>query len=176
NAALTGHLVLSTLHTNSAAGAVPRLLDMQVEPFLLTSTLNIIIAQRLVRRLVGEKESYVLSEAELESLAKHCDLERVSAIFQQEKIIESGEDLKKVEFFKPKPSQEAADGYKGRIGIYEILEVSEQVKDMVQQGTNIDDLQKQAQKEGMRLIIEDGLVKAAKGLTSLEEVMRVITE
>lgn len=85
NAALTGHLVLSTLHTNSAAGAIPRLIDMKVEPFLISSTLNVIIAQRLVRKLYGEKQQYFLKTSELDNIAKYCNLERIQKVLIEEK-------------------------------------------------------------------------------------------
>ena len=85
NAALTGHLVLSTLHTNSAAGSVPRLIDMGAEPFLLSSTVNLVIAQRLVRKLCSGGEKYFLSPAEIENLKKHANLDRVLAVLVAEK-------------------------------------------------------------------------------------------
>src|SRR3989344_7936792 len=87
NAALTGHLVLSTLHTNSAAGAVPRLIDMDVEPFLLVSTINVIVAQRLVRRLASVREQYFLNKNEISQLAESIDLDVVLSTLKEEKII-----------------------------------------------------------------------------------------
>jgi type IV pilus assembly protein PilB len=176
NAALTGHLVLSTLHTNSAAGAIPRLIDMGVEPFLLSSTLNLILAQRLVRRLCEEKEKYKLKKAELRNLAKYCDLKRIKEVLREEKILKNKRGLEDLEFCRPKASKECPEGYKGRIGIYEVLKVSESIKALINKGESADDIQKRAQKEGMRLMVEDGFVKAAKGITSIEEVLRVIIE
>ena len=101
NAALTGHLVLSTLHTNSAAGAVPRLLDMEVEPFLMASTVNVIIAQRLVRTLCSGKEKYFLNSQQLEMLSKEVDLDRVASFLVKEKIMDKVPDWSKVPFYKP---------------------------------------------------------------------------
>ncbi len=176
NAALTGHLVLSTLHTNSAAGAIPRLIDMKAEPFLISSTLNVIIAQRLVRRLCGEKTAYKLSKSELNSVSKYCDTAKILAILQEENIVEATATWKDVVFARPKSSQECPEGYKGRIGIYEVLRVSESIKELIIQKATADEIQKQAQSEGMRTMIEDGFIKAAQGITSIEEVLRVIIE
>jgi len=176
NAALTGHLVLSTLHTNSAAGAVPRLIDMDVEPFLLASTLNLILAQRLVRRLCPDKQNYKFKESELKNLAKYCDLEKIETVLKEEKILKAKESLKDIEFYKPKPSNDCPEGYKGRVGIYEVLKILETQKELITKRASIDEIQLRAQKEGMRLMIEDGFVKAAQGLTSIEEVLRVIIE
>jgi len=176
NAALTGHLVLSTLHTNSAAGAVPRLIDMGAEPFLLVSTLNVIIAQRLVRRLSESKESYELSNDERMRVAEHVDTERVLAALKAENAVDPKATFKDLTFFRPKPSNESDDGYKGRLGIYEVLEVSATMREMVMAGKTSDDIDEQARKEGMLSMLEDGVVKAARGFTTIEEVLRVVSE
>jgi len=176
NAALTGHLVLSTLHTTDAAGAFPRLIDMKAEPFLISSTLNVILAQRLVRRLCKEKEKYYLKESELKNLAKYCDLEQILKILKEEKLAKPKESLKNIEFYRPKPSKECPEGYKGRIGIYEVLPVTETIKELIVKKATSDQIAAQAKKEGMRTMIEDGFVKAAQGITSIEEVLRVIIE
>ncbi|MDP1538940.1 MAG: GspE/PulE family protein [bacterium] len=176
NAALTGHLVLSTLHTTSASGTIPRLIDMKVEPFLISSTLNVILAQRLVRRLCPEKEKYTLQEPEIENLKKYCDLDIVLKVLKEERLITAKQTLKDVIFYRPKPSKDSLDGYQGRIGIYEVLSVTESIKEMIIKEADADQVQKQAQKEGMRTMIEDGFVKAAQGITSIEEVLRVVVE
>lgn len=176
NAALTGHLVLSTLHTNSAAGTIPRLIDMKVEPFLLASTLNMIIAQRLVRKLSEDKEKYFLSETNINDLSRDCDLQRLASLLKEEKIIKERQGLGDVPFYRAKPDKESPDGYQGRVGIYEILNVTETIKELIQKGAISDQIQEVGRKEGMRLMIEDGFVKAAQGITTLEEVLRVVTE
>ncbi|MFH1462335.1 MAG: ATPase, T2SS/T4P/T4SS family [bacterium] len=176
NAALTGHLVLSTLHTTSAAGSLPRLIDMGAEPFLISSTLNIILAQRLVRKLCSEKEKYILKDSEIKNLEKYCDLARVLEILIEEKLIKPKQTLKNIEFFRPKTSKECPEGYKGRIGIYEVLPVTESIKELIVKRTNADQIQAQAKKEGMRTMVEDGFVKAVQGITSVEEILRVIIE
>ncbi len=176
NAALTGHLVLSTLHTTEAAGSIPRLIDMGVEPFLISSTLNIIIAQRLVRKFSSGKEKYKLKPAEIKNLEKYCDLSRIVEILKEEKIINKSEGPADIEFYRPKISKESSDGYKGRIGIVEVLPVTETIKDLIVKRAATTQISEAAIKEGMRTMIEDGFVKAAKGITSIEEVLRVITE
>ena len=176
NAALTGHLVLSTLHTNTAAGALPRLIDMQAEPFLISSTLNVILAQRLVRKLCEEKEKYYLKESKLKNLARYCDLNRILEILREEKLVKPKQTFNKIPFFRPKPTKDCPEGYKGRIGIFEVLPVTETIKDLIVKQATSDHVQAQAQKEGMRTMIEDGFIKAAQGITSIEEVLRVIIE
>jgi len=178
NAALTGHLVLSTLHTNSASGSLPRLIDMGAEPFLISSTLNCILAQRLVRRLSEEKTKYILKDSELKNIAKYCDLDRILKILKEEKLVKPKTAWKSIEFFRPpsKMSKESPEGYRGRIGIYEVLPVTETIKELIVRQANSDQIQAQAQKEGMRTMIEDGFIKAAQGITSIEEVLRVIVE
>jgi type IV pilus assembly protein PilB len=176
NAALTGHLVLSTLHTTSAAGALPRLIDMKAEPFLISSTLNIVLAQRLVRRLCSEKEKYKLKDSEIENLKKYCDPEKTLKILKEEKLAKPQQKLKDAEFYRPKASKDCPDGYKGRVGIFEVLPITESIKELIIKEADANQIQRQAQKEGMRTMIEDGFVKAAQGITSIEEVLRVIME
>jgi len=176
NASLTGHLVLSTLHTNSAAGALPRLIDMKCEPFLIASTLNCIAAQRLVRKLCSEKEKYKLKDAEIKEIAKFCDSEAILKILKQEKIISARAGWKNIPFYKPKSNKECPDGYKGRIGIFEVLPITETIKELITSKATSDRLHEQAKKEGMRTMIEDGFIKAAQGITSIEEILRAIAE
>jgi len=176
NAALTGHLVLSTLHTNTASGALPRLIDMKCEPFLIASTLNLILAQRLVRKLHSEKDKYTLKDSELKNLAKYCDLDKILTILKEEKVIDPKKGWKDVTFYRPKSTKECPEGYKGRIGIFESLPVTESIKELIVKGATSDQIQGQAQKEGMKTMVEDGFIKAAQGITSIEEVLRVIIE
>jgi len=176
NAALTGHLVLSTLHTNSAAGAMPRLLDMKVEAFLLVSTLNIVIGQRLVRRLSENKEKYFLDTAEFTSLKKLVDTDRILKILIEEKIVGPNSTWKDVPFYKPKENTDSPDGYKGRIGIHEVLKMSPTIKDLIMRGETADKIEIQARSEGMTTMLEDGIFKAVQGETTIEEVLRVVAE
>ncbi|MBI5126254.1 MAG: type II/IV secretion system protein [Candidatus Taylorbacteria bacterium] len=175
NASLTGHLVLSTLHTNSAAGALPRLLDMKIEPFLLVSTLNVVIAQRLVRRLAEGKEKHVLTKAELAALGKSVDLDKILATLKAEKIVDQKATWEKIPFWKP-AQKEGSDGYSGRVGIHEVLKVSSAIKELIMKGATADEVEAQAKKEGMLTMIEDGVFKCVLGLTTIEEVLRVISE
>lgn len=176
NAALTGHLVLSTLHTNSAAGAIPRLIDMEIESFLVTSTVNVVIAQRLIRKLTDVKEKYSLDEKELEELGKSVNLDKVLDYLKKQDIVEKKKTWGDIVFYRPKPSQESEDGYKGRLGVYEVFEVSSAVRELILHGASTDDLEKQAKTEGMLTMVEDGIFKAVQGLTTIEEVLRVTYE
>ncbi len=176
NASLTGHLVLSTIHTNSAAGAIPRLIDMGVEPFLIVSTLKVIIAQRLVRKLTETKEQYFLSEAEHDALAKIIDLDRMLDILKKEKVVPEDARWDTIPFYKPQKSEESEDGYHGRIGIHEVLKVTSPIKEIILKGGTADAVEKQAKSEGMMTMLEDGLFFAAQGITTTEEVLRVVSE
>lgn len=176
NAALTGHVVLSTLHTNSAAGAIARLLDMGVEPFLLVSTLRVIIGQRLVRKLTGNREQYELSRDEQAQLERLIDPGMVLKSLKSEKIVPPEATWKNVSFWKPKASAEHAEGFSGRIGIYEILPVTASIKELIMKNATGDELHRQARSEGMLTMSEDGIFKCVQGLTTIEEVLRVINE
>ncbi len=177
NAALTGHLVLSTLHTNSAAGAMPRLSEMDVEPFLIVSTVKVIIAQRLVRRLCNEgKEKYILTPDELKSLKESVDMDRVLGFLKEEKIVKPSDDWSTIPFYRAGKSVECEDGYKGRIGIHEELKISPTISDLIMKKAISDEIEEQAKKEGMMTMIEDGIFKAVQGITTIEEVLRVISE
>ncbi|MEK7601084.1 MAG: GspE/PulE family protein [Patescibacteria group bacterium] len=176
NAALTGHLVLSTLHTNSAAGAVARLIDMGVEPFLLVSTLRVIIGQRLVRRLCADREPYELSRDEQAQLDKVVDAGAVLKGLKEEKAVAKDATWKNIPFYKPKEGGQAPSGYSGRIGIYEVLPVTSTIKELVMGNATGDAIEAQARKEGMLTMSEDGIFRAAQGTTTIEEVLRVITE
>jgi len=176
NAALTGHLVLSTLHTNSAAGAVPRLVDMGIEPFLLVSTINVVVGQRLVRRLCGQREKHTLSRDEIEQLEKSFDLDRVLKFLKEEKIVKKDDDWGSIPFYKAAPSPECETGYKGRAVIHEVLKVTPTIKELVIKGEGTDAIEDQAKKEGMITMMEDGLFKAVQGTTTIEEVLRVVSE
>ena len=176
NAALTGHLVLSTLHTTSAGGAIPRLIDMGAEPFLISSTLNVIIAQRLVRKLYEKNEKYKFDLEQIEELKKYCDLKRIMEILRESGLAKKSQNIEDINFYHPKKTRNCIDGYKGRIGIFEVLPVTESIKELIVKKVPSDKIQAQAQKEGMRTMIEDGFVKAVQGLTTIEEVLRVVIE
>lgn len=176
NAALTGHLVLSTLHTNSAASTMPRLIDMDIEPFLIVSTVNVIISQRLVRRLTAVKEKYFMSPEELEVLKKSVDLDRIMKVLKTENIVAPNTEWKDVPFYRPKKTEESDDGYKGRVGIHEVLKMSPAIRELVIKGATSATVEEHARKEGMNTMLEDGIVKSVQGLTTIEEVFRVVSE
>ncbi len=176
NAALTGHLVLATLHTNSASGTVARLLDMGAESFLLVSTLRVAVGQRLVRKLANDRQPYILTKAERDELSTKVDLDLVLQGLKQERIVKETATWNDTPFYHAVENGETEDGYRGRIGIHEVLEMSPTIKDMVMSDKTGDEIQVQARKEGMLTMLEDGIFKAAQGLTTIEEVLRVINE
>jgi type IV pilus assembly protein PilB len=176
NAALTGHLVLATIHTNSASGTIARLADMGAESFLLVSTLRVAVGQRLVRKLCDDKLPYILTKAERDELGTKVDLDKVLKALKEESIVKEDATWNDISFYHPKEKGVSEDGYKGRMGIHEVLQMSPTLKDMIMSGKTGDEIQVQAQKEGMLVMVEDGIFKAAQGLTSIEEVLRVISE
>jgi general secretion pathway protein E len=161
HAALTGHLVLTTLHTESAAAAVPRLLDLGVEAFLLRSTLRAVIAQRLVRQLCDRcKTSRALSEADLAADPRYEALR-----------LRAGEII-----YEPSGCERCGGtGYRGRCGVFEILEMTEAVRELVESQSDWASIDKVAIREGMTTMIDDGLAKCRNGTTSVAEMLRVTT-
>jgi type IV pilus assembly protein PilB len=176
NAALTGHLVLATVHTNSASATVARLVDMGVETFLLVSTMKVAVGQRLVRRLTDAKDTYTLTADEKATLEKHADLERILTALKEEGIVNQNATWNSIPFYKPKETTDENEGYKGRMGIHEVLKMTPTIKDMVMSNATADDIEEQARKEGMLTMVEDGIYKAVLGQTTIEEVLRVISE
>ncbi len=177
NAALTGHLVLATVHTNSASGTVARLVDMGVEPFLMVSTMKIAIGQRLVRQInTGNCEPYTLSSNEKANLSRNADLDKVLNVLKEEKIIKDNATWNSVPFFHTVETSDGDDGYKGRLGVHEILPFSSTIKEMIMSNKTADQIEEQARKEGMLTMLEDGIYKAARGITTIEEVLRVVNE
>ena len=181
HAAMTGHIVLSTLHTNSAAATIPRLLDMGAEPFLVASTTNIVIAQRLVRRLCPECcVEYTLNEKERKTLEDNLDTDKMLDILTKSKELKgktSGRDWGSIKFYRPRGCKRCNnDGYKGRAGIYEVLEIDEDIEKLITQAASTETIEREAKNKGMFMMIEDGFIKAAQGITSIEEVLRVTKE
>jgi type IV pilus assembly protein PilB len=178
-AGLTGHLVLSTLHTNNASGAPPRLLDMNVEPFLLASTLNVVIAQRLVRRIcLNCIESYKLSDDKLRGLSKEFNLDEMLQRFKDLKLTEGRyKSFKDLTFYRGKGCEVCHDsGYDKRIGVLEVLENTEAIQQAIIRNASSGDIRKVAMENGMITIFEDGMQKALLGITTIEEVLRIKRE
>ena len=176
NAALTGHLVLSTLHTNSAAGAIPRLIDMGVEPFLIASSIQIVEAQRLLRKLCPDNEEYKLTEEELETLGESIDLDVTLKHMREAGVVKKKEGWRDITFARPKSTSECPDGYIDRVGIHEVLEITDEVRALINTRASADVILKQAREQGFRTMAEEGFVKAARKVTSIEEILRVISE
>ncbi len=181
NAAMTGHLVLSTLHTNDAPTALPRLLDMGIEPFLVSSTTNMILAQRLVRKICQHCiTSYNLKPEEVARLEKDHGLD-LSALLTKIVAAEGGQsaapDFSTILFFRGKGCNKCGhSGYKGRIGIYEVLAMTDEVKSLVNTRSDSDTIRAQARAHGMITMLEDGFLKAKGGITTIEEILRVTKE
>jgi len=167
NAALTGHLLLSTLHTNDAATTLPRLLDMGIEPFLIASTVNVAMSQRLVRRLCQTcKVKKDLTKDEIKSLESSLPKNYLRGI-----------SLINKNFYEGKGCNECdGSGYRGRIAIHEVLEVTESIRKAIMTQATAATIRDIAVLEGMVPIVQDGLVKAEQGVTSIEEVLRVMHE
>ncbi len=175
HAALTGHLVLSTLHTNDAPTTLPRLSEMGVPAFLVASTANVIVAQRLVRKICQDCiESYNLTKNELAKLEKQINLEFVLNTLEKENLITKKQSRESLLFYRGKGCKKCdKSGYKGRIGLYEVLEVTTEVSNLITKGATADEIQKAARDQGMQTILEDGFIKAKTGITTIEEVLRV---
>ncbi len=176
NAAMTGHLVLATLHTNDAPTALPRLTDMGVPPFLVAFTANIIIAQRLVRRICPHcKKEYKLDKVATAELSKVFDADRL------EKLLKQHTETKKIgnngTFYQGAGCGRCGQtGYKGRQGIYEVLEITPEISAIINSHGTADDIKKTARAQGMLTMLEDGLIKAKLGVTTISEVLRVTKE
>jgi len=176
NAAMTGHLVLSTLHTNDAATALPRLGDMGIEPFLIASTTNIIIAQRLVRKICKNCiMSYNLSKESEQELEKNFNIPELKKILVAEGAIKSADDpLSSMLFYKGKGCKQCSNtGYKGRIGIYEALEINEKIAELILKNSSSETINKAAKEDHMISMTQDGFLKAKTGITTIEEILRV---
>lgn len=182
-AALTGHLVFSTLHTNSAAGILPRLIDMGIEPFLIASTVNTIIGQRLIRRVSPKRNVYQSTPLETESIMETVghllpktkeEVASVSADLGYKDLPLAGQ--KSYTLVKGRDTPQTPGGYLGRAGIYEVMDVSDAVQQLIIKRATASEVQKVAVAEGMVTMRQDGYLKALNGLTTIEEVNRVAAD
>jgi type II secretory ATPase GspE/PulE/Tfp pilus assembly ATPase PilB-like protein len=164
HSAMTGHLVLSTLHTNDAATSIPRFIDMGIEPFLVSSTISVIVAQRLVRKVCEAcKVSITVQTAE------------IGQYFPKETVQKAFGKAKSLRLYKGKGCGVCNNtGYIGRIGIFEVLTISPAIQELIHKRADADTITKQAVKEGMQTMLDDGLQKVVQGVTTIEEVLRVI--
>ena len=182
-AALTGHLVFSTLHTNSAAGVLPRLLDMEIEPFLIASTVNTVIGQRLVRRVSEKRDAYWSSPIETQNI-----LSTVGHLLPKtkEEVAKVSEDLgykdlplagqNAYTLVKGRDTPTTPRGYSGRAGLYEVMDVSEEIQKLITARATTSEIQRKAVEQGMITMRQDGYLKALTGITTLEEVNRVTSD
>lgn len=171
NAAMTGHLVLSTLHTNNSSATMPRLIDMGVEPFLVASTVNTIIAQRLVRKLCTDcREPNEIKADIRESIIKQLKKIGINEALIT-KLFKDGKVM------KAKGCQTCkGTGYKGRMGLYEVMEVTDEIRSMIVKEASSDQIHTKAVEQGMITMIEDGVLKVSEGITTIEEILRVAKE
>lgn len=182
-AALTGHLVFSTLHTNSAAGVLPRLLDMKIEPFLIASTVNTIIGQRLVRRVSPKRDTYQSSPIETQNILAtvghllpktQADVVRVSEDLGYKDLPLAGQNA--YTLVKGKDTPATPNGYSGRAGLYEVMEVTDEIQQLIVAHATSSEIQKKAVEQGMITMRQDGYLKALQGITTIEEVNRVTAD
>lgn len=176
HAAMTGHMVLSTIHTNSAATTLPRLTEMGIPSFLIATTANAIIAQRLVRKICPNCiQSYNLDKEVVDKLEKQLNIGDILTTLEKEKqIVSAKKGLSQLLFYRGKGCKQCNNtGYKGRIGIYEILENTEDVAALIVKNASAHEIHQKAVEQGMLTIVEDGFIKAKNGVTTIEEVMRV---
>ena len=165
NSAMTGHLVLSTLHTNDASTAIPRFMDMDVEPFLIASTLNIIVAQRLVRKICTQCRTS--TEVEVDSLSTYLSKDILAIHF----------GTGKTRIYKGTGCRSCNNlGYLGRIGIFEIMVMTDELKEAITKKLDAGEIQKLAIEQGMTTMLDDGIAKVKSGITTIEEIMRVTSE
>ncbi len=169
HAALTGHLVLSTLHTNDSCGALPRLIDMGVEPYLITSSINAIVAQRLVRKLCDKCKE----EAQIPDRLRKQIQDELSKSYDPEiKKIATSE----MKFYKPKGCSACKDGYKGRIGLFEVLSMTDRIEQLAVNRATTSIIKRAALNQGLVTMREDGFAKAVQGFTSIDEIIRVTSK
>lgn len=175
HAAMTGHLVLSTLHTNDAPTTLPRLIEMGVPPFLVAFTANIIMAQRLVRKICSFcKKEVKLDEAAVKELGTVLENNKMVALFKDKLPEEHKKNATNNIFYKGEGCSRCGQtGFKGRIGIYEVLEVDDELAKKINERATADVIKLYARQKGMQTIAEDGLLKAKMGITTISEILRV---
>ena len=182
-ASLTGHLVFSTLHTNSAAGILPRLIDMGIEPFLIASTVNTIIGQRLVRRVAAKRNTYQSNPMQTQSIIETVghllpktpeEVEKVSADLGYKNLPLANQ--KSYTLVKGRDTPQTPGGYQGRAGLYEVMEVTEEIQQLIIKRATSNEVQKVAMSQGMITMKQDGYLKALTGITTIEEVNRVAAD
>jgi type IV pilus assembly protein PilB len=179
HAAMTGHIVLSTLHTNSSAGSLPRLIDIGVEPYLIASTVNAVMGQRLVRIICPDcKTEFKPEKSIVDLLRKQFDFEKLLRILKQENVINAKvKEFEDLPFFRGKGCNKCSNtGYKGRLGVHEVLEVTPEIAEMIVKRATTQEIQDLAEANGMVVMWQDGFIKAVSGITTIDEILRVTKE
>jgi type IV pilus assembly protein PilB len=174
-AAMTGHLVMGTLHTNDAPTAIPRLMDMHVPPFLIAFTANMVVGQRLVRKICPNCiRSFKIPAHVLEQLREQIAIDHIWEVLRKNEVVAADQKIEDTTFWRGSGcSQCNNEGYKGRVGIYEVMEFTPELAQLINKSANADDIKKQAIADGMITMIEDGFIKAVKAVTTIEEILRV---
>lgn len=170
-AATTNHMLCAGMYADSGSHAISLLLEKGVDSQLLSSALSVVVGQRLARRLGKERKAYTLSKKEIDELSKECDMDTVLARLKEEHIVDAKARWSTISFYKPRYEFHEYTGY---IGIQEVLPVTKTIKDLIEKEASTEKIEKQARKEGMMTLFEDGVFKAVQGLTTLEEVFRVV--
>ncbi len=180
HAAMTGHLVLSTLHTNDAPTALPRLMDMDIAPFLIAFTTNVIVAQRLVRKICQDcKKEFKLEKEAIADLEKMFDVKQTVQLFKDQgvKLAAQEQGLESMTFYHGEGCRRCnKTGHKGRIGIYEVMDMDKELSNKINQRASAEEIKDYVRERGMTTMLEDGLIKAKQGVTTIEEVLRVTKE
>ena len=175
-AALVGRLVLSSIHTTNAVGAIPRLLDMGVEPYLVSSTLSLVVAQRLARRLCTDcRESYEPEAHVLQEMYEKHNLQSALRVLQINEIIADANNIEQIRFFRAHGCDKCNNkGYRGRIGIFELLELNDELRNSINAHDDVARMQNIALKSGMKTMFQDGLAKVVLGEIDLDELIRIV--
>jgi type IV pilus assembly protein PilB len=167
HSALTGHLVLSTLHTNDTSNTLPRLTDMGIEPFLITSSINLVIAQRLVRRVCPRcKEEIKIPEKLLDQIK--TELEAISP----KNTLDRSRLTPQLKFFYGRGCSECSKGFKGRVGIFEVMDMNEEIEELAVAKKTANEIRVATIKNGMLTMRQDGILKALAGMTTIDEVFQ----
>ena len=169
NLSLLNHLVISSVQAETAAECLYKVSNVGIDPFILKNSIKVIVGQKNLKKLGEDKEKYNLSKAGIASLGKIIDMDRMLGILKENNLIKDNETWKNVPFYRLNKNSK----YEGRIGLQEVLVISDTIKDLIMSGADIEKIEEVAQKEGMITVLEDGIIKAVMGLTTLEEVLRV---
>ena len=176
HAALTGHMIIASINTNSVAKAISKMIDSKIEPRVMASAVNIIIGQRIIRKLGKNKEKYFLSKEELVSLGKIVNLNKVLKMLKSENVIDKNAKWENIHFYRAKQSNNSIDGYEGRTVLREIIKITPSIKNLILNQVDLRTIQEEVKKDEILSIVEDGIFKCVAGITTIDEVLDAISE